>query len=68
MIGSGAPLLAAAWPAAEPAPLFDPRAAPDIATVARLGAAAVNLSEPPKPLYLRDADARPQTAARIARQ
>jgi tRNA threonylcarbamoyl adenosine modification protein YeaZ len=68
VIGSGAPLLAAAWPAAEPAPLFDPRAAPDIATVARLGAAAVNLSEPPKPLYLRDADARPQTAARIARQ
>jgi tRNA threonylcarbamoyl adenosine modification protein YeaZ len=68
VIGSGAPLVAAAWPAGEPAPVFDPRQAPDIGWVARLGARAATSSSPPKPLYLRAPDARPQDAAWIARR
>jgi tRNA threonylcarbamoyl adenosine modification protein YeaZ len=68
VIGSGAPLIAAAWPPGEPPPAFDPREAPDIGWVARLGAAAEKSSAPPKPLYLRAPDARPQHAAWIARR
>jgi len=68
VIGSGAPLLSGGWPAQEPAPLFDPRPAPDIAWVARLGAATREASAPPKPLYIRRPDARPQDGAWIARQ
>jgi tRNA threonylcarbamoyladenosine biosynthesis protein TsaB len=68
VIGSGASLIAAAWPAGEPPPVFDPREAPDIGWVARLGACAVKSSTPPKPLYLRAPDARPQHAAWIARR
>jgi tRNA threonylcarbamoyladenosine biosynthesis protein TsaB len=49
-------------------PLFDPQPAPDIAWVARLGATAGESAAPPKPLYIRRADARPQDAAWIARQ
>src|SRR5215210_216039 len=43
VIGSGAPLLAAAWAAGEP-PMLDSREAPDIAWVARLGACAAKSS------------------------
>jgi tRNA threonylcarbamoyladenosine biosynthesis protein TsaB len=68
LVGSGAPLLAAAWPASERPPvLVDPRGAPDVTWVARLGVA----SPPdvrPRPLYLRPPDARPQNSARIARR
>jgi tRNA threonylcarbamoyl adenosine modification protein YeaZ len=42
--------------------------APDIAWVARLGALADPNQALPKPLYLRDPDAKPQDGARIARQ
>jgi len=48
--------------------LVDPRRAPDIDWVARLGAAAVDTSTPPKPLYLRAPDAQPQAAAGVARR
>jgi tRNA threonylcarbamoyl adenosine modification protein YeaZ len=68
VIGSGAPLIAAAWPGGEAPPVFDPREAPDIGWVARLGASAAKSSTPPKPLYLRAPDARPQHAAWIARR
>ncbi len=69
LIGTAAALLAAAWPAGEPAPsLVDPRRAPDIDWVARLGAAAVETGLAPKPLYLRAPDAQPQNAARLARR
>jgi tRNA threonylcarbamoyladenosine biosynthesis protein TsaB len=68
VIGSGAPLLSAAWPSLGTLPLFDPQPAPDIAAVARLGAAACESSAPPKPLYIRRPDARPQDAAWIGRQ
>ncbi|MGC1695416.1 MAG: tRNA (adenosine(37)-N6)-threonylcarbamoyltransferase complex dimerization subunit type 1 TsaB, partial [Pseudolabrys sp.] len=60
---------ATAWPAGEPAPsLIDPRRAPDIDWVARLGAAALETGLAPKPLYLRAPDAQPQNAARLARR
>lgn len=69
LIGTGAELLAAAWPSAERAPsAIDALSAPDIEWVARLGAAAVDTSTPPKPLYLRAPDAQPQNAAQLARR
>jgi tRNA threonylcarbamoyl adenosine modification protein YeaZ len=69
VVGSGAGMLAAAWPAGAPAPVVvDPRAAPDIEWVARLGAAATEPLTPPRPLYLRAPDAQPQDAARLPRR
>ncbi len=69
IIGSGAELLAKAWPSdAKPPSLVDPRRFPDIDWVARLGAAALDTGAPPKPLYLRAPDAQPQAAAGIARR
>jgi len=68
VVGSAANLVAAAWPAGEkPPPMIDARPAPDIIWVARLGAVAEN-DAPPKPLYLRAPDARPQDAARLPRR
>lgn len=67
--GSAAGLLAGAWPADQPQPaVVDTRYAPDIAWVARLGAAVIESSAPPKPLYLRAPDAQPQDAARLPRR
>ncbi|MGI8525185.1 MAG: tRNA (adenosine(37)-N6)-threonylcarbamoyltransferase complex dimerization subunit type 1 TsaB [Pseudolabrys sp.] len=69
VVGTAAQLLADAWPAAEKPPtLVDARRAPDIAWVARLGAAADDTGTPPKPLYLRAPDAQPQDAAQLARR
>jgi tRNA threonylcarbamoyl adenosine modification protein YeaZ len=69
IVGSGAALLARAWPAGEAPPaLIDPRGAPDIAWIARLGAFVAAGEGPPKPLYLRAPDARPQDAARLPRR
>jgi tRNA threonylcarbamoyl adenosine modification protein YeaZ len=69
LIGTGAKLLAAAWPPAErPPSAVDPRSAPDIDWVARLGSAAADTGTPPKPLYLRAPDAQPQNAAQLARR
>jgi tRNA threonylcarbamoyladenosine biosynthesis protein TsaB len=69
LIGTAANMLAAAWPAGERAPsLVEQRPAPDIAWVARLGAAAAETASPPKPLYLRAPDAQPQDAAQLARR
>jgi tRNA threonylcarbamoyl adenosine modification protein YeaZ len=69
LVGTAAAMLAAAWPAGErPPSLVDPRRAPDIDWVARLGAAAVDTGVPPKPLYLRAPDAQPQNAAQLARR
>jgi tRNA threonylcarbamoyl adenosine modification protein YeaZ len=69
LVGTGAQMLAAAWPAEERAPtVVDPRRAPDIDWVARLGAAAMESNSPPKPLYLRAPDAQPQHAAQLARR
>jgi tRNA threonylcarbamoyl adenosine modification protein YeaZ len=69
IVGSGAELLANAWPAdAKPPSLLDPRRFADIDWVARLGAAALDNGAPPKPLYLRAPDAQPQAAVGIARR
>jgi tRNA threonylcarbamoyladenosine biosynthesis protein TsaB len=69
LVGTAAEMLAAAWPAGQRAPhLVDPRRAPDIDWVARLGAAALATGAPPKPLYLRAPDAQPQNAAQLARR
>jgi tRNA threonylcarbamoyladenosine biosynthesis protein TsaB len=70
IIGSGAELIAREWPAPNiPAPLLvDPRPAPDILWVARLGARADAMKARPKPLYLRAPDAQPQDAQRLKRR
>jgi len=69
IVGSGAALIAAAWPAGEPPPvLVDPAGAPGIEWVARLGAAVRKTDVSPKPLYLRAPDARPQDGARLPRR
>ena len=69
IVGSGAELITALWPKTElPPVLVDPRGAPDIDWVARLGAAAVEGHGSPKPLYLRAPDAQPQAAARLPRR
>jgi tRNA threonylcarbamoyladenosine biosynthesis protein TsaB len=68
LVGSGAGLLAAAWQSGQQRPGSDPRPYPDIDWVARLGAVAVTERALPKPLYLRQPDARPQDAGRLPRQ
>ena len=67
VVGSAAKDLAANWPPGAQSPsLVDPQPAPDIGWVARLGAAALETA-PPKPFYLRAAEAQPQ-AARLPRR
>src|ERR1700704_4713066 len=69
IVGSGADLIVALWPKTEPPPaLVDPRGAPDIDWVARLGAAAADGDGAPKPLYLRAPDAQPPGAPRRPRR
>jgi tRNA threonylcarbamoyladenosine biosynthesis protein TsaB len=68
LVGSGAGLIAAAWQSGQQRPGSDPRPYPDIEWVARLGAVAVTDRALPKPLYLRQPDARPQHAGRLPRQ
>ena len=69
LVGTGAAMLAAAWPARELRPsLVDDRRAPDIVWVARLAVAADEGASDPKPLYLRAPDAQPQDAARLPRR
>ena len=66
--GSAAALVAAHWPSGSPPPRVDAKVAPDIGWVARLGAAAQDEGTPPKPLYLRRPDARPQDGGRLPRR
>jgi tRNA threonylcarbamoyladenosine biosynthesis protein TsaB len=69
LTGNAAELLAANWPAGtRPPRAVEQRAAPDIAWVARLGAAADENGAPAKPLYLRAPDAQPQDASQLARR
>ena len=69
IVGTGANMLAAAWPSREPAPvLVEDKRAPDIVWVGRLAAAADEGSGSPKPLYLRTPDAQPQDASRLPRR
>ena len=66
LAGPGAGLVAACLPSPPRVVAVPPT--PDIAAVLRLGAAAPPGAEPPRPLYLRAPDARPQAAAAIARR
>ena len=69
IVGTGATMLAVAWPSHEPPPtLVDESRAPDIVWVGRLAAAADESTSEPKPLYLRAPDAQPQDAARLPRR
>jgi tRNA threonylcarbamoyl adenosine modification protein YeaZ len=69
LVGTGAKMLAAAWPTGEQPPsAVEDKGAPDIDWVARLGAAATDITTAPKPLYLRAPDAQPQHAAQLARR
>jgi tRNA threonylcarbamoyladenosine biosynthesis protein TsaB len=63
LVGSAAQLVAAVWPEGKKPPaVIEPRSAPDVAWVARLGAVATEGDAPPRPLYLRAPDARAQAA------
>jgi tRNA threonylcarbamoyladenosine biosynthesis protein TsaB len=69
IVGSAAHAVAAALSAADAAPTaVDPRAAPDIAWVARMGAVVPEDQSPLKPQYLRAPDAQPQNAAQLPRR
>jgi tRNA threonylcarbamoyladenosine biosynthesis protein TsaB len=68
LVGSGAGMMAAAWPKGAPPLSVDERRAADIDWVARLGAAASEGQSAPKPLYLRAPDARPQGASQLPRR
>jgi len=69
IVGNAAKLIEDAWPDNERRPpLVSVVRAPDIAWVARLGAATNDLSTPVRPLYLRDAEAHPQEAGILPRR
>jgi tRNA threonylcarbamoyl adenosine modification protein YeaZ len=69
LVGTGAAMLASAWPTSERPPRsVEQLGAPDIDWIAHLGAAAPEDAGPPKPLYLKPPDAQPQEAALIARR
>jgi tRNA threonylcarbamoyladenosine biosynthesis protein TsaB len=68
LVGPGANLLAIRWPDVRAPMLVDPRHAPDIEWVARLGSTANPETAKPKPLYLKAPDAQPQAAHRLPRQ
>jgi tRNA threonylcarbamoyladenosine biosynthesis protein TsaB len=69
LVGSGAAMIVAAWPANERQPaIVDASRAPVIDWVAHLGAAAAQALALPKPLYLRAPDAQPQDAAHLPRR
>jgi tRNA threonylcarbamoyladenosine biosynthesis protein TsaB len=71
IVGSAAQAVAdalAGRPSEVAAVAVDPRGAPDIDWVARLGAALPEGQSPPKPQYLRAPDAQPQHAAQLPRR
>ncbi len=69
LVGSAAQAIADKLAAADAPPIVvDARAAPDIAWVARLGAAVPEGGSPPTPQYLRAPDAQPQHAAQLPRR
>lgn len=66
--GSGADALVAILGAEGEARVVHRRSAPDIATLVALACAAPPASAPPRPLYLRPPDAKPQPVQGIARR
>jgi hypothetical protein len=68
-VGPGAPRLAVeAWTLGMDVLVIDAPAAPDIGWVARLGGLADPAEAPPRPAYLKAADAKVQSQGRIARR
>jgi tRNA threonylcarbamoyladenosine biosynthesis protein TsaB len=66
LVGSGAPMLAIeAWSVGLGVEIVGDVLAPDIAVVAKLGFLADPRSAPPRPLYLKAADAKPQDGNRL---
>lgn len=66
LAGSGAPILAIeAWQRGLGAEIVGDRIVPDISFVARLGLLADPRSAPPRPLYLKAPDAKPQVTAGV---
>ena len=69
LVGSAAQAVAVALPESGAVPVsVEPRLAPDIAWVARLGALSAEGASPPVPQYLRAPDAQPQYAAHLPRR
>lgn len=68
LVGSGAPMLAAALQARGVAATVTGSSGPDVAWVASLGLVADPSQALPRPMYLRGPDAQPQEHARIARR
>lgn len=68
VVGSGAGLVIAAAEGGSVTAADGALAAPDPIWLARLGAAGNPAESPPRPLYLKAADAHPQQAGRIARR
>jgi len=69
IVGNAAKLVEGAWPDHErQPPQVSAVRAPDIAWVARLGAAADDVPDRVKPFYLREADAHPQEAGILPRR
>ena len=69
IVGNAARLIEETWPDDEQRPLLMSTVpAADVAWVARLGAAAEDLTAPVRPLYLGDADAHPQLAGILPRR
>jgi len=69
IVGSAAQMVAAALAPGDAAPAaVEPRDAPDIAWVARMGAVLPEGQSPPKPQYLRPVAAQPQNAAQLPRR
>jgi tRNA threonylcarbamoyladenosine biosynthesis protein TsaB len=69
IVGNAAGRIDEVWPANEPLrPAVSAVRAPDIAWVARLGAASHDLTSPVRPLYLSEADAHPQEAGILPRR
>lgn len=69
IVGNAAKLIEDAWPDNQPRPLMvSAVSAPDITSVARLGAASADLTAQVKPLYLGEADAHPQEAGILPRR
>jgi len=69
IVGSAAQTIADRLPSGALMPLrIDPRDAPDILWVARMGAVLPEGQSPPRPQYLRAPDAQPQNAAQLPRR
>jgi tRNA threonylcarbamoyladenosine biosynthesis protein TsaB len=66
LAGSGADALAAA--AGSDSPIVHREAVPDVGALIRLALRAPEASAPPRPVYLRPPDAKPQGAAKVARR